>query len=72
MRCASHTERFPPVMFRSKHFWEFQFLRAMKWSDSGYAEGLPEMKLLAGARFLQKPFRFSALLESLCQLQIHK
>jgi two-component system cell cycle sensor histidine kinase/response regulator CckA len=39
---------------------------------SGYAEGLPEMKLLAGARFLQKPFRFSALLECLRQLQIRK
>ena len=35
----------------------------------GYAEGLPEMKLPPGALFLQKPFRFSALLESLRQLQ---
>ena len=36
---------------------------------SGYAEGLPDMKLHPGALFLQKPFRFSALLESLRQLQ---
>jgi CheY-like chemotaxis protein len=36
---------------------------------SGYAEGLPEMKLPPGALFLQKPFRFSALLESLRQLK---
>jgi hypothetical protein len=38
----------------------------------GYAEGLPEMKLPRGARFLQKPFRFSALLENLRQLQARK
>jgi FixJ family two-component response regulator len=36
---------------------------------SGYVEGLPDMKLPPGALFLQKPFRFSALLESLRQLQ---
>lgn len=36
---------------------------------SGYAEGLPEMQLPSGARFLQKPFRFSALLESLRQMR---
>jgi FixJ family two-component response regulator len=36
---------------------------------SGYAEGLPDMKLPPGALFLQKPFRFSALLESLRRLQ---
>ena len=36
---------------------------------SGYAEGLPDMKLPPGAAFLQKPFRFSALLEGLRQLQ---
>jgi FixJ family two-component response regulator len=36
---------------------------------SGYAEGLPDLKLPPGALFLQKPFRFSALLESLRQLQ---
>jgi DNA-binding NtrC family response regulator len=36
---------------------------------SGYAEGLPDMKLPPGALFLQKPFRFSAPLESLRQLQ---
>jgi FixJ family two-component response regulator len=39
---------------------------------SGYAEGLPEMKLPPGARFLEKPFRFSALLEKLRQLQARK
>jgi PAS domain S-box-containing protein len=37
---------------------------------SGYAEGLPEMKLPDGALFLQKPFRFAALLDSLRQLHI--
>jgi FixJ family two-component response regulator len=36
---------------------------------SAYAEGLPDMKLPPGAAFLQKPFRFSALLEGLRQLQ---
>jgi len=36
---------------------------------SGYAEGLPEMQLPRGASFLQKPFRFSALLETLKELQ---
>jgi hypothetical protein len=36
------------------------------------AEGLPEMKLPPGARFLQKPFRFSALRENLRQLQARK
>jgi len=36
---------------------------------SGYAEGLPDMILPPGAAFLQKSFRFSALLESLRQLQ---
>jgi two-component system, cell cycle sensor histidine kinase and response regulator CckA len=36
---------------------------------SGYAEGLPETKLPQGALFLQKPFRFSALLERLRQFQ---
>jgi two-component system, cell cycle sensor histidine kinase and response regulator CckA len=35
----------------------------------GYGEGLPDMKLPPGAGFLQKPFRFSALLESLRRLQ---
>jgi two-component system, cell cycle sensor histidine kinase and response regulator CckA len=39
---------------------------------SGYAEGLPEMKLPDGALFLQKPFRFSTLLETLRQLQRRK
>jgi nitrogen-specific signal transduction histidine kinase/CheY-like chemotaxis protein len=36
---------------------------------SGYADGLPEMKLPVGALFLQKPFPFSALLEMLRHLQ---
>jgi hypothetical protein len=36
---------------------------------SGYGEGLPDMKLPPGALFLQKPFRFSAPLESLRQPQ---
>lgn len=36
---------------------------------SGYANALPEMKLPVGALFLQKPFRFSVLLEMLRQLQ---
>lgn len=35
---------------------------------SGYAEDLPETQLPPGARFLQKPFSFSALLENLRQL----
>ena len=35
---------------------------------SGYAEDLPETQLPRGARFLQKPFPFSALLENLRQL----
>ena len=39
---------------------------------SGFAAGLPEKKLPSGARFLQKPFRFSALLENLRQLQARK
>jgi len=37
--------------------------------ESGYAEGLPETQLPAGALFLQKPFSFSSLLESLRTLQ---
>ena len=37
---------------------------------SGYAEGLPDMKLPDGALFLQKPFRFAALLDSLRQLHV--
>jgi hypothetical protein len=37
---------------------------------SGYAEGLPETQLPAGALFLQKPFSFSWLLESLRILPI--
>jgi hypothetical protein len=32
---------------------------------SGYAEGLPDMKPPPGALFLQKPFRFAALLTGL-------
>jgi two-component system cell cycle sensor histidine kinase/response regulator CckA len=36
---------------------------------SGYAEGLPGMQLPPDALFLQKPFRFSALLDCLRQLQ---
>ena len=36
---------------------------------SGYAECLPDMKLPPGTLFLQKPFRFSALLASLRQLK---
>jgi CheY-like chemotaxis protein len=32
---------------------------------SGYAEGLPELAIPAGATFLQKPFRFSSLRERL-------
>ena len=36
---------------------------------SGYAEGLPETQLPPGALFLQKPFSFSTLLESLRALQ---
>jgi two-component system cell cycle sensor histidine kinase/response regulator CckA len=36
---------------------------------SGYAGGPPDMKLPPGGLFLQKSFRFSALLESLRQLQ---
>jgi PAS domain S-box-containing protein len=35
---------------------------------SGYAEGLPEMNLPPGTQFLQKPFRFSSLLDSLRKL----
>jgi CheY-like chemotaxis protein len=37
---------------------------------SGYAEGLPEMKLPADALFLQKPFRFSALIAILQHLKL--
>jgi FixJ family two-component response regulator len=36
---------------------------------SGYAEGLPETQLPRGAAFLQNPFSFAALLESLRSLQ---
>lgn len=36
---------------------------------SGYAEGLPDTNLPAGARFLQKPFSFSQLLASLRNMQ---
>jgi FixJ family two-component response regulator len=36
---------------------------------SGYAEGLPEMQLPRGASFLQKPFCFSALLQTRKVLQ---
>ena len=36
---------------------------------SGYAEGLPEPQLSRGAAFLQKPFSFAALVESLRSLQ---
>jgi two-component system, cell cycle sensor histidine kinase and response regulator CckA len=36
---------------------------------SGCAEGLPETQLQQGAAFLQKPFSFAALLESLRSLQ---
>jgi nitrogen-specific signal transduction histidine kinase/CheY-like chemotaxis protein len=32
---------------------------------SGYAEGLPEIQLPAGAAFLQKPFSFASLLQAL-------
>jgi PAS domain S-box-containing protein len=37
---------------------------------SGYAEGLPEMKLPANALFIQKPFRFSTLTTMLRQLKL--
>jgi len=36
---------------------------------SGYAEGLPDMQLPPEALFLQKPFRFSALLAGVRQLK---
>jgi two-component system cell cycle sensor histidine kinase/response regulator CckA len=39
---------------------------------SGYAECLSHTKLPADARFLQKPFRFSVLLENLRQLHVRK
>jgi FixJ family two-component response regulator len=32
---------------------------------SGYAGGLPELEILSGAVFLQKPFRFASLIEQL-------
>ena len=39
---------------------------------SGYAEGLPETELPPGASFLQKPFRFAALLEQLRMMERKK
>lgn len=39
---------------------------------SRYAENLPETQLPPGARFLQKPFAFSALLENLRQLNANR